>query len=186
MFGICCLTFVSVLIYFPSAPPTPPAASCVIQKVDLRKGFFELLVHGRFWLVVTTMALPLGVYSAWLNVLDINLSSFDFSQTDAGWIGFGSALSGSVAGVILGRIADKFPGKLTKIIAVMYFVSSLLIAWFSLICFGVVSFNTNLVYALAILIGFGMFGTYPLFFELCMEITYVLIYNMKFDDMYII
>jgi hypothetical protein len=34
-------------------------------------------------------------YSAWLNVLNINLQSFNFSQQDSGWVGFGSSLAGT-------------------------------------------------------------------------------------------
>ena len=39
-------------------------------------------------------------YSAWLNVLNINLQSFSFSQYDSGWVGFGSALAGAIGGVL--------------------------------------------------------------------------------------
>ena len=44
-----------------------------VERVAVFAGLGQLARHGRFWLVVFAMATPLGVYAAWLNVLDINL-----------------------------------------------------------------------------------------------------------------
>lgn len=172
MFGICLATLVSTIVYFPDQPPTPPAASCSVPKVAIRQGLLQLVRHGRFWVVVMCMALPLGVYSAWLNVLDLNLQNFNFSQDDAGWVGFGSAVAGAAAGVLTGRIADRFPGRLTRILGIMYLLSSVLMLWFALICVETIPFSLPSVYTSSILFGFCMYGTYPLFFELCVETTF--------------
>ncbi len=73
MFAICLGTLACVIFYFPNKPPTPPAPSCEVERVAVFAGLGQLARHGRFWLVVFAMATPLGVYAAWLNVLDINL-----------------------------------------------------------------------------------------------------------------
>jgi len=172
MFGICCFVLLSMMIYFPSAPPTPPAASCSVVKVDILVGLKQLLFHGRFWTVTLCMAVPLGVYAAWLNVLDINLNDFGFSQTDAAWVGFGSATAGSISGLVTGRIADFFPGHLARIVSVLYTIAGICMIWFSLICFDVLPFSRPAVFLSSVLVGISMYGCYPLFFELCIETTF--------------
>lgn len=59
------VTLVAVVAYFPDAPPTPPSHSHSVPKVAVGKGILELLVHGRFWVVAISLAVPLGVLSAW-------------------------------------------------------------------------------------------------------------------------
>jgi hypothetical protein len=54
----------------------------------------------------------------------------------------------------------------------LYLLSSLLMLWFSLICAGVLSFSVPIAYATSISVGFAMFGTYPLFFELAIETVF--------------
>ena len=59
------VTLIAVVAYFPDAPPTPPSHSHAVPKVAVGKGILELLVHGRFWVVAISLAVPLGVLSAW-------------------------------------------------------------------------------------------------------------------------
>jgi FLVCR family MFS transporter len=163
-FIVCAITMVVTLIYFPDKPPCPPSLSSSVTKMDVKVGMQQLLGHGRFWVVVAAMAIPLGVYSAWLNVLDVNLKVYNFSQSDAGWIGFGSALAGGLAGVVCGRLADVFPGRLTKIIATLYLVSAALMVWFTLMCAQIVSFSLTAAYLSAIAVGFFMYASWRHFF----------------------
>jgi MFS family permease len=128
-------------------------------------------------------------YSAWLNVLNINLQSFSFSQYDSGWVGFGSALAGAIGGVLSGFVADKLPKNLTRLIAALYLTSCAAMVCFTLICFRVLPYSLPAVYASSISVGFFMYAranaahprhaptrrrysTYPLFFELIMEIVF--------------
>jgi hypothetical protein len=95
-FAVCALTLIVVLIRFPDRPPVAPAASSALPRdLSLLAGVRALSKNLKFWLAVLCMSVPLGVYSAWLNVLNINLQSFSFSQQDSGWVGFGSALAGA-------------------------------------------------------------------------------------------
>jgi len=171
-FLVCVAIFGAMIVYFPTKPPTPPAPSCEVEKVALAPGIKKLILHRRFWIVVFSMAVPLGVYAAWLNALDINLKHFKFSQTDAGWVGFSSALAGTVAGILSGRVADKLPGHLARLIALCYVFASGGMIWFTLICFEVLPYSLVQVYIAASLTGFAMYATYPLFFELVIETTF--------------
>ena len=172
MFLVCLSTLGAMVLYFPNKPPSPPAASCSIERVPVLPGLIQLAGHGRFWVVVFTMALPLGVYAAWLNVLDINLKAFAFSQTDAAWVGFASTVAGAIGGVVMGRFADAFPGRLTRIIAVLYTAATACVLAFALICIGALPFSLPAVYALSVATGFLMYATYPLFFELAIETSF--------------
>lgn len=172
MFAICVATLCSMIFYFPNKPLSPPAPSCDIKRVAVFAGLAQLARHGRFWLVVFCMAVPLGVYAAWLNVLYINLQNYSFSQNDAAWIGFGSTIAGAIGGIVAGRFADYFPGRLARIIAFLYAGATMCVLLFSLICVGVLSFNLPTVYVLTITAGFLFYAAYPLFFELVIETTF--------------
>jgi len=136
-------------------------------------GIKQLATHGRFWVVCASFAFPLGVYDAWLNILDINLKNLDnFDQGDAGWIRFGSVMGGCLAGVISGRIADVFPGSLRQIIMVLYTCAGLCFGWFTLTCWKVLPFSLASVYVSTCAGGFFMYGNSGLFLELAMEVTF--------------
>ena len=161
MFLVCAGTLTAMVVYFPNKPPSPPAPSCEVERVAVLAGLWQLACHGRFWLVVFAMATPLGVFAAWLNVLDINLQNYAFSQNDAAWIGFGATVAGAIGGIVSGRFADAFPGRLTRIIAVLYGGATVCVLLFSLICIGVLPFSLPAVYALTVGAGFLFYATYP-------------------------
>ena len=58
---------VAAVAYFPSTPPTPPTLSATDTKTDFSRGFSELLRHRRFWVLVVSFGLPIGIYGG--NVL---------------------------------------------------------------------------------------------------------------------
>jgi FLVCR family MFS transporter len=174
LFCVCVLTLFLMLVYFPERPRRPPAVSCTVPKLPVSVGLRKLLKLRQFWTVVACFSIPLGVYAAWLNVLDINLKHFGFSQRDAAWLGFASALTGACAGLLAGRLADYAPGNLTKFIASAYGISATCMLLFALMCHDVIPFSLALAYGLSIPVGFAMYSTYPLFFELSLETTFPL------------
>jgi MFS family permease len=123
-------------------------------------------------------------------VRNINLQSFSFSQQDSAWVGFGSALACAIGGVLSGCGADKLPKKLTRLIAGLFLTSCAAMVCFTLICFRLLPYSLPAVYASSISVGFFMYAranaartrhaltrrrrysTYPLFFELIMEIVF--------------
>jgi len=91
-----------------------------------------------------------------VNVLDINLSKFNVSQSDVGWIGFSLAVGGTIGGVISGRVCDMFPGHMTRVLASLYGAATILIALFILALDGVLPYSIGLCASLAACIGFAM------------------------------
>jgi FLVCR family MFS transporter len=171
-FAVCALTFIACVVYFPDRPPTPPSFSNEVPTVDVKSGIVALLSHGRFWVVVASQAVPLGILSAFMNVLNINLKSYNLSQTDSGWIGLALALGGTIGGVVCGRVADAYPGRMARILAGLYFLASALVAVFMMILAGWIQYSLTDVIVLTSFIGFFLYGAYPLFFELALETTF--------------
>ena len=90
----------------------------------------------RLWVVAIAFALPLGIYSGWTTVLAINLQTFGVSASAAGWLGFWMTLGGSLAGVVMGAVADSFRGNMKGAILVCYTICTLGFLWFAIIATG--------------------------------------------------
>lgn len=171
-FAVCAVTLICVIFYFPNRPPTPPSSSHAVPTVAVARGILQLLTHGRFWVVVSAQAVPLGVLSAWLNVLGLNLTSLNVSQSIVGWVGFAMAVSGTVGGLISGRVCDLLPGRIARVLVVLYASSTVLVALFIMVLKSVIPYSDGLLIALSAAIGAAMYGAYPLFFELAIETTF--------------
>jgi FLVCR family MFS transporter len=189
--GVGLAVLLAVLAYFPSKPPTPPTASAALPKTDFLVGFKQLLRHKRGWVLFLAMGVPSGVYSGWGVVLDINLGNIGsgsgtvgngtssaggggrlVSQADASLIGFWSLAAGCVAGVLNGALADRFAGRMKRMIVALYAGAAACFAWFALLCSGAVPFSLWAAYLSCILGGFCINGTIPLFYELAVETTF--------------
>jgi phosphomevalonate kinase len=59
-------------------------------------------------------------------------------------------VAGAIGGIVSGRFADAFPGRLTRIIAVLYAGATVCVLIFSLICVGVLPFSLPAVYVLTV------------------------------------
>lgn len=190
--------FVMCLAYrFPAQPALPPSHSAAQQaKARLEAvaastiagagGSSKAHGHGwrralatllhrdsaRLWLVALTMTLPLGVFSGWSSVLDVNVAPLGISQSDAGWLGCFMTLAGCTGGVAVGRIADAFHRRLKRAIVVCYALSGLSFLWFAFACtsapHGDLSTRTTL-YVSGILGGLFVNCAIPLGFELAAE-----------------
>ena len=71
-----------------------------------------------------------------------------------------------------GRVADAYPGRLSLILAALYLVASALVALFMMILAGWVPYSLSALVCLTTAIGFALYGSYPLFFELSIETTF--------------
>jgi FLVCR family MFS transporter len=171
-FSICAVTLICVILYFPNQPPTPPSSSHSVPTVAVARGVWQLLRHGRFWVVVSAQAVPLGVLSAWLNVLGINLINANLSQDIVGWVGFSLAVGGTLGGIVSGRVCDLLPGRMTRVLACLYCAATVLVALFIMVLKGIIPYSNGLLIALSAAIGAMMYGAYPIFFELAIETTF--------------
>lgn len=59
-------------------------------------------------------------------------------------------MAGAIGGIVSGRFADAFPGRLTRIIAALYAGATVCVLIFSLICVGVLPFSLPAVYVLTV------------------------------------
>ncbi|XP_041371759.1 solute carrier family 49 member 4-like isoform X4 [Gigantopelta aegis] len=170
--GFACLLLVLLCVYFPAKPVTPPSITASIGRTDYVTGLRKIVKHGQFWLVALAYSIPVGLYSGWSAVLDINLSSINISQDEAGWLGFYSTVGGCLAGVTISRVADIFLRRLKLFLLVLLVLASGSVAWFTCLCFSYLPFNTVSLYISCILSGIFITGSTPLFFELACEVTY--------------
>jgi len=164
-----------VLLKFPSKPATSPSKSSSHSQIGLLDGLKELINNGKFWTIVLCCACPVGIFSMWINVLGINFKKFKnigIDQESAGLIGILSVSAGCIMGIISGILADKFDKKLKIIVTTLYSLATLCFLWFTLMYVEIIPPSKVAVYGSVIVGGFCMYGTYPLFFEMCMETAY--------------
>jgi len=171
-FGVNSILFILVLVYFPDKPPLPPSLSAHQQRDDFKEGAKRLLRNRNFWTLCLIYGITTGVYSGWGAVLNVNLSYFGISQKEAGWLGFYTMLAGITAGMILARCADLFSGRMKALLILLFTGATGCFLWFCLLCLKIIPFSEDSLYKSAILGGFFVSGTIPLFYELTIEQTY--------------
>mmetsp|Transcript_823 Transcript_823/g.1597 ORF Transcript_823/g.1597 Transcript_823/m.1597 type:complete len:327 (-) Transcript_823:884-1864(-) len=93
--GLMVVVTVAAVVNFPSRPPSAANVSSTTQKTGVKQGFVLLLRHGRFWFLCACMAVPLGVYSGWLLVLNDNLAAYHLSQAEASSLGVVCSVAGA-------------------------------------------------------------------------------------------
>ena len=146
----------------------------------------------RLWVVTLAFSLPLGVYAGWGAVLAINLKNFGVSAIATGWLGCTMTLSGSLGGIVVGALTDRFRGNMKGAILALYFVATLGFGAFAVIAtasptvdagssssaagdelLGTVAPSPPIwLYASGVVGGLFLNSTIPLFFELAMETIY--------------
>ncbi|CAC5409277.1 DIRC2 [Mytilus coruscus] len=102
-FGVAALLMITVFIYFPNAPPTPPSESAGMKRTYFKEGTKTLFKMLKFWHIALMFAIPSGVYGSWGSVLDVNLKPFGISQKEAGWLDFYGSIGGTIFGILLSR-----------------------------------------------------------------------------------
>ncbi|CAF1121009.1 unnamed protein product, partial [Didymodactylos carnosus] len=114
-FIACILTF----LYFPSIPPTPPspAAELIIyQPIQSRertsvamriRNFIQCLSYPPFLLLSLAGGLLNGTFGAWTSLFATILTPMNYTESEAGWFGFVTSLSGIIGGLSISVIADK-------------------------------------------------------------------------------
>ena len=163
------LFFAAVTLYFPNAPPTPPAHSATTEKIDYASGLRRLSCDSRFWIIVACFAVPNGFQQAWSSALDIMIAPYGFDQDVAASLGLWSVGAGAAAGVLLGVFADRFRRRYKLLIMVMFVAAAAGFLVFCLICQGIVPRTSAALYGSVIVGVAAMSATNPLFLELAVE-----------------
>ncbi|KAG0729605.1 Disrupted in renal carcinoma protein 2 [Chionoecetes opilio] len=170
--GVGVATMVTVLVYFPSKPPSPPSLTSHIERL----GFIDsmkIIVRNRDLLLVTlSYGLAIGVPSAWASVLNYSLYELGMTQKEAMGVGLFSVLAASLATLVMGRLTDMVYGHIKLSLIVCLAFTLLFYYWFFLLTWGAVPVTTWQIYA-AVIGGLAFTNTTPpLFFELAVETAY--------------
>ena len=71
--------FASVLLYFPSAPPSPPSESAQLERVALVPSTRRLLANRSAWVLAIIVCLSQSVVGTWSAMMVTNLSQAELS-----------------------------------------------------------------------------------------------------------
>ncbi|KAI8778145.1 disrupted in renal carcinoma protein 2 [Biomphalaria glabrata] len=173
--GFAGLVFLIILIYFPAKPPHPPCLSASVEREKYWSGLWSLRSKKYFVLLAVIYSVSIGVINCWASVLNVNLSSFSFTQVDedqAGWIGFYATL-GSFAGTLLvGRFASLFARQMKVFILVMFILSAGCFTVFALVLVQVIPSSYAILYTSVIGGNTLVNSAVPLIYELGCELAY--------------
>ncbi|CAH1265192.1 DIRC2 [Branchiostoma lanceolatum] len=104
-FGLTAALFLAIIVYYPARPPSPPSLSASISRLNFTSGVKGLLTNGSFWLVCLSYGMVQGSFGGWGNILDVNVSPYNVTQVQAGWVGFYGNLIGCASSFVLARYA---------------------------------------------------------------------------------
>lgn len=170
--GATVLLLLIVIVYFPKKPPLPPSLTATINRLDFKNGFRRLISNKQFLLLLFINGITLGVYNGWSSILDLNLSQFGLGEKIAGWLGFGTSMTGIVAGVALSWLADHVSRHMKAIQLVLLSGAAVSYTLFTLMCARIIPYNKTVLFLSCGLGGFFTNGSIPLFFEMAVETAY--------------
>ncbi|CAD5114944.1 unnamed protein product [Dimorphilus gyrociliatus] len=172
--GWTALLFLLSICYFPSKPMIPPTASA---SSGIRRSFLKGLImlikkdSLRFWLLAFPYGLSIGFFAAWTSVLDDIIPKHHLSEDAAGWLAFIGTISGQVAGLLMAKLADRFPNRMKEFLLSSYVIASVCCLLF---CFNLVlwKFNVIVLYSSFILAAICISSTVPLWIEMMSETAF--------------
>jgi hypothetical protein len=141
----------------------------------------KMISNKDLMVIAITYGLCNGMMAAWGSTLEINLQPFGYSQQTVGWIGFGSNMSSNLAGVLLGRVVDRYR-KHKNILVFMTGMGSISAGIFALFVQGVIPATSEvagnggfiLVMITSGACNIAINSIVPLFFDLAIEVSYPL------------
>ncbi|KAK7073107.1 Solute carrier 49 member 4 [Halocaridina rubra] len=170
--GIAVALLVTVYLYYPSKPPTPPSVSSSMERLEFRDSIKKLLRNRDVILLTLSYGISVGVPSAWFAVLNYSLKAIDIHQDDAMWIGLVAVFSGAAVGLLVGRFTDLIYGYVRISVIVLMIGALSCFFWFYLLTNSSIPVVKWQVY-FSIVGGLSCnYATSPLFFELAVESAY--------------
>eukprot|EP00057_Strongylocentrotus_purpuratus_P004747 XP_003729358.1 PREDICTED: disrupted in renal carcinoma protein 2 homolog [Strongylocentrotus purpuratus] len=167
-FGAAALLYLAALIRFPARPPTPPTASAIAKREDMKSGLIAIVKKVSFWIPALAYATASGAYSGWTAQM-VTIYNDHVDQTTCGWIGCYTNLAALFGGIVTGRFADYFTGKMKPILLILIVASCATLSWSILLANDYIPFNLPCLYVSVILFGLFLNSTIPLFFEITVE-----------------
>jgi len=117
--------------FIPSAPPSPPSAMAVDEKLNLREALHELPRNASFYLILLPFSVYVGFFNAASSLINQIFEPYGFSEDDAGIAGALLIVVGLVASAIVSPYVDKTKRHLStiKIIVPLIAASYLALIW---------------------------------------------------------
>jgi len=174
------LLFIGFVIYFPSAPPTPPSATASVKKptqsfakswASLLKETWGVLKQKDGLLLVLAGGMTSGAYSGWAAMAVLILMPLGYSQSQAQWLGFVNTVVGIVGGLAAGWIHDRYR-HFKLLLIVLFFASGAAFGVFTLAANQFWVFNFAEILAVSTCGGLLVNSLYPITFEAVVEVTF--------------
>jgi FLVCR family MFS transporter 7 len=117
--------------FIPSAPPSPPSAMAVDEKLNLREALHRLPHNTSFYLILLPFAVYVGFFNAASSLINQIFEPYGFSEDDAGIAGALLIGIGLVASAIVSPYVDKTKRHLStiKIVVPLIAASYLALIW---------------------------------------------------------
>eukprot|EP00698_Gefionella_okellyi_P011384 TRINITY_DN2999_c0_g1_i1.p1 TRINITY_DN2999_c0_g1~~TRINITY_DN2999_c0_g1_i1.p1 ORF type:complete len:393 (+),score=89.75 TRINITY_DN2999_c0_g1_i1:434-1612(+) len=168
--GMTIVSGIVVLIFFRSAPPTPPSTSASIARDEhsLLWVVGQVLRQGSFWVLLICFGVAVGSFYAQSTILDYVVSAKGYTDDDTSLFGVLIVMVGIGGALIAGVVADR-----TRWYKWLCFVALLgstgCMAWFTLAS---VPDNRPTLAASCSMLGLFMTAILPVGMDLSVEITY--------------
>ncbi|XP_065210558.1 uncharacterized MFS-type transporter C09D4.1-like [Planococcus citri] len=173
--GISTVIFLLMVLFFKSAPKSPPSAAQEKQRQSKRENVYRaakyILKKRSFLLISLSYGLCLGSFGAIVSLLNQTvLMNFPERKqnADAGSIGFVIMLSGMFSSLVFGKIIDKT--RKFKESAVLLTIGSTIA--FTFFTWALKSGNIIYVYIAAFFIGSFVLSYYATGFQMVIEVTF--------------
>nr|XP_054751160.1 solute carrier family 49 member 4 homolog isoform X1 [Lytechinus pictus] len=162
------LLLIVALIYFPSAPITPPTASAIAKREDMKEGLLQIVKKKEFWIPALIFGMTTGCFNSW-NTQLVAIFDNKADQSESSWIGFYSNLAGVIGGIIFGKFVDRLGGKMKAILILLMFGACGGFVWVLLLANSHIPYSTVYLYASVILFAFFVNSMVPIIFEVTAE-----------------
>ncbi|XP_072173947.1 solute carrier family 49 member 4-like [Diadema setosum] len=160
--------FVAALIYFPATPITPPTASAIAEREDMKSGLLAIVKKRQFWIPALAFSVSTGSYNSWSTQL-VAIFNNKVDQPTAAWMGFFCNLVGVIGGIVFGKFVDSIGGKMKIVLLTLVCGCCGSFLWASLLANSYIPFSTVQLYISVILFGFFINSTVPIYFEITVE-----------------
>ncbi|KAI8511178.1 Solute carrier 49 member 4 [Branchiostoma belcheri] len=172
-FGLTAVLFLAILVYYPACPPSPPSLSASISRLNFTSGVKGLLTNGSFWLVCLSYGMVQGSIGGWGNILDVNVSPYNVTQVQAGWVGFYGNLIGCAFSFVLARLGDYFAGHFKLMLVLLAVLQAATMLWFILMVnVSLIPFSMASLYTTFALTQVCLSGSAPIYYEMSAELTH--------------
>ncbi|CAL4122123.1 unnamed protein product, partial [Meganyctiphanes norvegica] len=170
--GFGALLFISIALYFPSRPPTPPSISSTQEKLNFKDSTRKLLSNKAMICLLVSYSLGVGIPLVWISVSNFSFNNLGINQDEAMWIGLLQTLSCGLMGILMGRVTDLMYGYIRGTIIVLFLISTGLFYWFFLLNIGTIPME---IWQVFVITGIGLGAIQSagvLIFELAVEAAY--------------